>query len=139
MDRLVRDHLLTFDLPLGRLDLEGCEIQSVASLFADEELVSDGEEPAVKASVATVAFQVAVGLEEGFLGQIVRPFRVAAGQATQELTDRRLMPSDQLFERGVIILGDHASSQGAIRGYRSVELRLSRHSVSRSRDRPSRR
>ena len=86
-------------------------------------IVSDTVKPCRKPRFTTKAADVFVGTQEGFLGQIIRERDIGAGELTQQTSHTRLMASNQLAERVLIVINKNSRDKVCIGQLHARRLR----------------
>jgi len=76
-----------------------------------KDIVGNPVEPGRKTSLPTKASDMLVSLEEGFLGKIVSQGEICPGKLSQEASDARLMPTDQLAKGMLVFIDKNTSDE----------------------------
>jgi hypothetical protein len=86
-------------------------------------IVSDTIKPCRKPRFTAKAADVFVGTQEGFLGQIIRERDIGAGKLTQQTSHTRLVASNQLAERVLIVINKNSRDKVCIGQLHARRLR----------------
>src|ERR1051325_7508743 len=95
-------------LPMFLIDTD--QFLSFAGVLA-KTIVGDSIKPGRKARLAAKTADVFVGADERLLGEIVGQRDIGASELAQQAAHGRLMPTDQLGERVLVIVNNNSSNQ----------------------------